>query len=1346
MQNVEKRAKIWKDAGKLVYLLRINIRSPLKDSISLLRFIPLIALCLTTFLASSRLVACPASNLDRYAIMNIGLDHDLRLPGVHNIVEDEEGVMWISSRKGVTRYNGQQTRTYTLPLVSHKGLISRTVRICRSASGLLFAADERGRIYTYNPVQDRFDHRVSLMDELQEDVSLEGIYADDQEHLWMATNRGLATLSPTDSVSWLLSDQSISHVGPVGDQLIVGSDKGIYTLSRQGEPQLLPISDINLQSSFYDASTGLLWLGTFHQGAKLLRASDMTELTPLALRDVPNTPVRVITPLDDNTLIVGNDGTGIYAVSRDGQEVKPMFAADINGNSPLGGLGIYDVHVDSEENLWIASYMGGIDIAFPTEHLTETIRHIDNLQNSLLCDVVNDVLESPNGALYFATEEGVSIYQPATGTWRHTLRNTAVLDLVCLPQGQVMAGTYGKGIFEIKEDGTSRQIYSVANGALVSDYVYNLYAEADGSLWAGCLDGELAHIREGQSKFYPIEIVQHITADNDGNLIIGSGQGWYLLNKATEEIEHYLPAQTHQDYVLNISTLLCDSHSDVWLGSDGGGVYVRHMADRWTEQISTEHGLPSNVIYSLTDDGKGHVIVSTDQGLAVIDIETHQVSNPNALPELNRIYMPRSVCHLRDGRFAFGSTTGTVIVDPNLLAVKPYDATLRITRLTTNGLDQAQEEEWNQRTYQMLLDGQVLLEATENSFTIHFESVCYANQHDIQYQYLLEGFDDDWSDISERQEAQYSRVPSGKYQLHIRCVSRNDGHEIDALTLPITIAEPWWNTWWAWMCYLLLLAVIVLATINLIIEKQHRKDINRRISFFVHIAHDLRTPLSLIQAPLEHLEQDPTLSPQAQQYIGTIRTGSQQLQTLAKQVLNFNRVRQNHEPKLEPQNLQQMLTAQVQKLESLAERKQIALSLEAIPEALAILADRTMVDSILENLLTNALKYTPAGGSVQVSVEATTHKVSIHIADTGIGIPKSEQKRIFSHYYRASNAVSSRQDGTGLGLSYSHNLARMQGGELSFISSEGNGSTFTLTMKRSEDLAVASVTMADSSTTEPQLQPDRDTLLFVDDNEGLRQYITIAFRDIYNVVTCTCAEEVLEYLRHDTCDILISDVMMPGMHGDELCRQLKENPDWSWLPVVLLTANDDRESMLSGISAGADDYVLKPFDDTLLRHKVEALLANRRRLNRYYLDHTIQMATNNQEESKPDTETSTAEAPSTTTSDEENAPQAMTEVDKKFIERATQLVLHNLSDGDYNVDDLCRDMGMSRTSFFGRLKALTAQSPQQFIRVIRMEHAASLLRQGCSIAEVSLDTGFANPKYFSTVFKSYFGISPGKYS
>lgn len=527
-------------------------------------------------------------------------------------------------------------------------------------------------------------------------------------------------------------------------------------------------------------------------------------------------------------------------------------------------------------------------------------------------------------------------------------------------------------------------------------------------------------------------------------------------------------------------------------------------------------------------------------------------------------------------------------------------------------------------------------------------------------------------------------------------------------------------------------------------------------------------------APLVDLSKDSHLSEKSRAFLDMAQRNGNKLLTMVTELLDFQKVEQSAElVRLQDVELPMFLRLQVEKFIVAAQEKHIHLSLEACPQHL-VHTDVKMMDLILENLLSNAIKYTPEGGKVTLSASIEGKTAQILVRDTGIGIPKAEIKNIFKSFFRASNAVNSQEMGSGLGLMLTRQLVKKLGGKLTFVSEEGKGTTFHVVLPLGNSAASSTQPVEEAQNVETissdhqdvldeemksvassddhNSDVSKDTLLFVDDNEDLRQYIRMTFSDTYRVVDVESGDAALKYLEEGgECDIVVSDVMMPGMQGDVLCQRIKENKDTSWLPVILLTAKAGRNFMIEGLGLGADDYISKPFDAAILASKIDSMLKNRRRLSQYYMERSLALVRGEvsakSNSSKQVMDLNVADEPIETTqaSDEKEEQAILNQQDQAFVEKATRLVLSHLSDTDFNIDCLCREMAMSRTLFYGKLKTLTGQSPQDFMRLIRLEQAAMFLKQGDSVLDVSVKAGFVNVKYFSTVFKKHFGVSPSKY-
>ena len=1332
-----------------------------------------------------------------FMVSNLNTGNGLSSPRVYSIVEAEDGAMWISTKRGVDRYNGQLVSNYTLATeMQYSDASGRNIKLTQDSHRQIYAYDNKGKVYIYNKVKDKFVLRCNLLDILGGSIVLNELLVDEKGNFWLAMDKGLYCLSASANGKeivreeakgrFILKDTYINHIQFIGQRLLIGTSKDVYCYSVATQKIAKKISGSSVVSSYHDVEGHHIWLGTFHEGVKVVDDRTWKPINSTdfhSLQSIPQIPVRSIILFDHQTLLMAVDGAGIYAYDKQNKQTKLLLNTDGRPGNVLKGNGLYTLCRDRFGDLWAGSYSGGVDLAIQMEHTLEYITHEYLNNQSLIDNCVNDVFQSRDGKIWYATDKGVSVYDTQTHFWHHGLYNKVSLTICQTVDGRILVGTYGNGVYQVNSDGTSMPAYSVRNGKLKSDYVFSLLTDSEGNLWIGCLDGDMAcfpsekNISRGvkNTAFYlPVNEVQCITESMDKRSIaVGTSHGCYLIDKRNplHPRRFFYPEQyPDKDINLFVNSMVYQNSRHVWIGTDGGGLYDYDLKTNKLKNYTTQESLPSNTVYGLIKGINGKLWLSTDKGLAFI--YQGKVVNLNFFKGLEREYNRMSVACTSDGRMLFGSNDGVVALAPMFAKGLNYAAPLRIHRVEVEGV--VRTDQWDESIFEMLQNGNLKLHHYENTLIVSFESINYQYQHDIQYQYYLEGYDRNWSKLSSYQLARFVNLPPGNYVLYVKAICRSNGRELGVTSLKISIAQPWWNTWWAWIVYLCILTAILYFAWQYYKERLQRRYYDEKINFFVNTAHNIRTPLSLVLAPLVDLSKDSHLSEKSRGFLDMAQRNGNKLLKMVTELLDFQKVEQSAElVRLQDVELPMFLRLQVEKFIVAAQEKHIHLSLEACPQHL-VHTDVKMMDLILENLLSNAIKYTPEGGKVTLSASIEGKTAQILVSDTGIGIPKAEIKNIFKSFFRASNAVNSQEMGSGLGLMLTRQLVEKLGGKLTFVSEEGKGTTFhvvlplgnsatssTQPVEEAQNVETISSNHQDvhdeemksvASSDDQNSEVSKDTLLFVDDNEDLRQYICMTFSDTYRVVDVESGDAALKYLEEGgECDIVVSDVMMPGMQGDELCQRIKENKETSWLPVILLTAKAGRNFMIEGLGLGADDYIAKPFDSAILASKIDSMLKNRRRLSQYYMERSLALVRGEvsaeSHSPKQVMDLDTADEPTETiqTSDEKEDQAILNPQDQAFVDKATRLVLAHLSDTDFNIDSLCREMAMSRTLFYGKLKTLTGQGPQDFMRLIRLEQAAMFLKQGDSVLDVSVKAGFVNVKYFSTVFKKHFGVSPSKY-
>ena len=586
----------------------------------------------------------------------------------------------------------------------------------------------------------------------------------------------------------------------------------------------------------------------------------------------------------------------------------------------------------------------------------------------------------------------------------------------------------------------------------------------------------------------------------------------------------------------------------------------------------------------------------------------------------------------------------------------------------------------------------------------------------------------------------FTNLPPGKYTLHVRAVSREE-HDIvfQERSMKIIITQPFWSSWWAILCYILFVIggfYFVLRVINL---RKQKNVSDEKTQFFINTAHDIRTPLTLIKAPLEELLEEENLTDNGITRTNIALRNVEVLLRLVSNLINFERTDvYSSKMSVSEYELNTYMNEIYDTFSSYAAIKRIEYTYESTFSYMNVSFDKEKMDSILKNIISNSLKYTPESGKVSISVSDTNDSWKVIIKDTGIGIPASEQSKLFKLHFRASNAINSKVTGSGIGLMLVGKLVSLHGGKISVESVEHQGTTIKIVFPKSnknfqntgeethskfEALApVLPAPNVPANTTVTVNNPNSRRILVVEDNDELRSYLVSSLSSIYNVQACANGKEALIIIKEFWPELVLSDIMMPEMGGDELCVAIKSDIETSHIPVLLLTALGDENNILDGLSIGADEYLIKPFSVKILRANIANLLANRELLRMRYANLDIE-------------KTMVPSANGTNS------------LDWKFISNAKKIVDENINNPEFSVDVLCESSGMSRTSFYCKLKALTGQSPTEFIRVMRLKRATELLKEGrYAINEISDMVGFSETKYFREVFKKYYKMSPSRYA
>ena len=917
-------------------------------------------------------------------------------------------------------------------------------------------------------------------------------------------------------------------------------------------------------------------------------------------------------------------------------------------------------------------------------------------------------------------------------------------------RGRVWVGTFRKGIYLKDGDKVSHFIQeNVPNKDMDYNIVRDFAEDHQHQIWV-CYHGGVGRFDEKTKRIIPLQNKHFIGNTN--------------INGIAFDRQHRLWAATNKGLIMNnqlklkavCKALAIDKQGCVWVGtSNGVHVFDAHRGKAY--QYGKGEGMANEMIQDLVVDKLGDIWATTANGLCRFR-RTLSSEQPFALTMFdsqNKLgdakFLPRTAASMADGKLLFGSSTGFYIVDPIQVKDMEYTGHPVFISLLVNNQEVVAGKEYDGRVilpFALSTTKKIVLEHDENFITVHFSGLNFDMPHHTYYKYRLQGVNNDWIVISPQDgigRANYTDLSPGTYKLEVYSAGLDKVWSKQSATLEIEVLAPLWATWWAKLLYSLAFFALIIFVVRWKIEQNRKRMENEKYKeleemkyrFFTNISHEFRTLLTLIITPIGSILKRTTDS-ETRHQLNDVSKNAGDLLQLVNQLLDFRKMEMNGERlNLTSGNLNEFIQYTTMKFMPLAEQKNIRLTFEDKTEGLFMYFDKDKVGKVLTNLLSNAFKFTKAGGKVNVNLEKcildSRRCAHIVVEDTGCGIPKEEQGHVFERFYRTEQDSSSQQIGSGIGLNMVYEYIQLHEGKVSLESEEGKGSRFIVDipadLKRevqqeaSEENCIASPVMADVVDGAVGVQTFRKiekTVLVVEDNEDFSHFLSQELGRIYNkVLTAKDGIEGAMMAEAENPDIIVSDVMMPRMSGTDMCRRIKENIETSHIPIILLTAWSTDEGRAAGYKAGADAYIAKPFDMEVLLARISNLLEKQEKRQRDF-SHSISL----------DPKTVTDSSP-----------------DEDFLKEVIACIEKNIDNSEYTIDSLSTDIVMSRMSLYRKMKSLTGQTPADFIRTVRLKTAAKLLKEEkCTVSEACYRTGFASPQNFSKHFKEMFGVLPSQYS
>jgi len=1318
-----------------------------------------------------------------YQFKHLEVSDGLSNNSVNTICKDRDGFMWFGTTTGLNRYDGYTFKIYQHAENDPGSLPDNYITdIVEMPDGRFWVNTGRGYVL-FDKEQDCFITDVTgFMKNLESGGVPEQVFVDREGNTCLSVaGEGCYRYKEGGKrlffsyVEHSLPEHGVTQIAECSDGLLLIYNTGLLvcldraTLAIKWKSdeikKYIPAGKTIEFSLFVDRDNciwaySLMGIWAYDCGTKSWR----TDLTAI-WSSRPDVIIHAVAQDIEGRIWVGKDYDGIDVLEKETGKVTSLVAHDDNGRS-LPHNTIYDLYADRDGIMWVGTYKKGVS------YYSESIFKFNMYEwGDITC-----IEQADENRLWLGTNDhGILLWNRSTGKaepfWRDAegqLPNP-VVSMLKSKDGKLWVGTFNGGLYCM--NGSQIRSYKEGVGnALASNNVWALVEDDKGRIWIASLGGGLQCLEPVSGTFETYTssnsalLENNVTSlcwvDNNTLFFGTANQGVGMMDMRTREIKK-IQGQSGNVKLSNdaVNHVYKDSRGLVWIATrEGLNVYdTRRHVFLGLSFVAEAKG---NFIAAITEDQERNMWVSTSRKVIRVTVasdgkgsylfDSRAYNSEDGLQNCD--FNQRSIKTLHNGIIAIGGLYGVNVFAPDHIR---YNKMLPNVMFT--GLSLFDEAVKVGQSY----GGRVLIEKElndvenvefdykQNIFSVSFASDNYNLPEKTQYMYKLEGFNNDWLTLPLGvHNVTFTNLAPGKYVLRVKAINSDGYVGIKEATLGIVVNPPFWMSWWTYLLYTVgLVIVLFLARYRMLKrerEKFHLQQIenevakneeinNMKFRFFTNVSHELRTPLTLIISPLEGMLKETTDELQSTR-LQLMYRNAQRLLHLVNQLLDFRKGEMStHQLSLSEGDIISYVHSVCNSFLLMADKKHIQFSFFSGIDTFSMAFDADKVGKIVMNLLSNAFKFTPEGGRVTVMIEhvaGTPDILEIKIADTGIGISDVDKEHIFERFYQAGHKGVEETTGNGIGLSLVRDFVTLHEGEVKVFDNIGMGSVFVIQfpVKHVETQVQlpeeTGMSAGDEEDKEMKEEAREETerknfplLLIVDDNEDFRIFMRYSLELQYRVKLAVNGKEAWEMMQEELPDLVISDVMMPQMDGNELCRLIKQDKRTAHIPVILLTARQNTEAKLEGLQTGADDYVTKPFNMTILVLRIRKLIE----LSRY---HRV-------------TQGMIDPAPSEI---------VITSLDEKLIEKAIKYVEDNMSRTELSVEELSRELGMSRVHLYKKLLQITGKTPIEFIRVIRLKRAAQLLRESqLHVSEVAFEVGFNNPKYFSRYFKDEFGVLPSVY-
>lgn len=1317
---------------------------------------------------------CVAITVDhKYFFQNINISNGLSQNTVNAILQDKKGYMWFGTKDGLNRYDGRNFREYKYNVAKHGCLGNNFItKLFEDSEGNIWVGTDAG-LYLYYPERDVFERFLIKSDkntQITRTVSM--ITSDNAGQIWVTVEaQGLFcynlkthkstnyTLKELANVSTNLECISFDDNGGIwlgfyGDGLYYSNDKlknvNPYKTSDNKEEVFKndPISRI------VKGAYNFYYVCSIKGGLKEINITS-GKIRDLLLVDEngENIFCRDLIVSSERELWVATE-TGIYIYDLKTNKYTHLHHSQDDSYS-LSDNAIYAIYKDCDGGMWVGSYFGGVDY-YPKQY-TFFEKYYPKRDNSGLSGKrVREFCADTDGTLWIGTEDGgLNHFNPANGefTFFAPSANFTNIHGLCVDGDDLWVGTFSKGLKRVNKR-TGNVVKDYMRGYSIHSYdnsVFSICKTSSGSIYIGTSYGLHVYNR-AKDDFEPIRelkgrFIYDIKEDSYGNIWAATyAHGVFRFNISTQKWENYVFNENDKSSLPynKVLSVFEDSHRQIWLTTQGRGFCKFDFKTRKFERHNSQDGLPNDVVYQIVEDDNGLFWLTTNSGLVQFDVakNTYKIFTTADGLICNQ-FNYRSSFKDAKGDIYFGSINGFIKFNPKKFIENKHVPSVVITDFYLFNREVLASDNNSPLNKNISYSDEIVLDYDQNSFSFRLAALGGNLSEHNKIEYKLKNFDSEWQSTVENPMITYSNLPYGNYEFRARACNRDGVGNEEELVLHIKISPPFYLSVWAKMLYLIVFLVSVFYTIvyfkkrsamrhqrqlEKFEQEKEREIYNSKIDFFTNVAHEIRTPLTLIKGPLENIILKKDLDAEIREDLNIMEHNTERLLTLTNELLDFRKIEaKGYQLNFVKCDIRELLQSTFHRFTSLARQKGIEFTLDVPELAFYAHVNKEALTKIISNLLNNAVKYSDSIIKVSLTVGTEVQNTfELKVENDGSVIPLEIRENIFQPFIRVNRGDNmTTTTGTGIGLALARSLAELHQGTL-VMNNDITSNIFILTLPVLQELTIdleqkdkyPNFNLDKSITIDSKVEEYNNLkkkILLVEDNIDMIAFEVKQFTQDYTVLTAHNGKEALAILNDHYVSIVITDIVMPEMNGFELCEIIKSNVEYSHIPVIMLTAKTNIQSKIDGMELGADAYIEKPFSVEYLKVNVANLITNREKLKQAFAQSPFVSANT----------------------------MVTTTADDKFMKKLDEIIHLNLHNPDFSMDDIADAMNMSRSNFYRKIKGVLDLSPNEYLRIERLKEAARLLKEGeIRVTEICYRVGFNSPSYFSKCFQKQFGTLP----